>query len=312
MRTRYILLAAVGAVVVLPVLLWGHRDIPLEVLKARYANADSRFVPIEGMSVHYRVEGNASDSVPLLLLHGTGSSLHTWDGWVEVMQSSRKIIRMDLPAFGLTGPAPSRDYTPESYQRVVIALLDSLQVPQVDIAGNSLGGHIAWYTALKHPERVRKLVLIDAVGYPLEKSEPPLAFTLAVIPVLNKLLTYITPRSVVQQSVKDVYTDDSRITDELVDRYFDLTLRPGNRQAFIDRARPFDVDDAYTRIPTLTQPTLILWGAEDFFVPISMARNFEHDLPHDTLVIVPHAGHVPMEELPVETAGIAMGFFNKN
>lgn len=303
-----ILFAVIGLVIILPVLFWGHRDLPLEVLKQRYTNADSRFVDIDGMAVHYRVEGLASDTVPLLLLHGTGSSLHTWDGWVGFFQSSRKIIRLDLPAFGLTGPAPSRDYTPEMYQRVVVALLDSLHIPQVDIAGNSLGGHIAWYTALKHPERVRKLVLIDAVGYPLEKSEKPIAFKLAAIPVLNKLLTYITPRSVVEQSVWDVYADDARVTDELVDRYFDMTLRPGNRQAFIDRSRPFEVDDAFTRIPTIAQPTLILWGAEDFFVPISMGREFERDLPNDTLVIVPHAGHVPMEELPLETARIVSAF----
>lgn len=312
MRTKYILLVIVGAVVVLPVLLWGHRDIPVDELKSRYANGHSRFVPIEGMSVHYRVEGNASDSVPLLLLHGTGSSLHTWDGWVEVMQSSRKIIRLDLPAFGLTGPAPSRDYSPEAYQRVVVALLDSLKVPLVDIAGNSLGGHIAWYIALKHPHRARKLVLIDAVGYPLDKSDKPIGFVLAGIPILNKILTFITPRSVVGQSVLDVYADDTRVTDDLVTRYFELTLRPGNRQAFIDRSRPFDVDSAFARIPSIIHPTLILWGAEDYFVPVSMGRAFERDLPNDTLVIVPNAGHVPMEELPVETAKIATEFLNKN
>jgi pimeloyl-ACP methyl ester carboxylesterase len=195
---------------------------------------------------------------------------------------------------------------------VVVALLDSLKVPLVDIAGNSLGGHIAWYTALRHPDRVRKLVLIDAVGYPLNKSDRPIGFVLAGIPVLRNVLTYITPRSVVEQSVLDVYADDSRVTEELVDRYFDLTLRPGNRQAFIDRSRPFDVDSAYTRISSIVHPTLILWGAEDYFVPLSMAREFERDLSNDTLVIVPNTGHVPMEELPAETAGIAMGFFNKN
>lgn len=311
MRKWYILASVVAAVVVVPVLLWGHRDIPLEVLKERYANADSRFIDIEGMAVHYRVEGNASDSVPLLLLHGTGSSLHTWDGWVKEMNNERRIIRMDLPAFGLTGPASTHEYTPELYQRVVIALLDALQVSRADIAGNSLGGHIAWYTALRNPDRVRNLVLIDAVGYPLERSEKPIAFKLAAIPVLNKILTYITPRSVVEQSVLDVYADDLRVTDGLVDRYFDLTLRPGNRQAFIDRSRPFDVDTAYKQISAIVQPTLIMWGGEDYFVPVSMARNFERDLPNDTLVIVPNAGHVPMEELPVETARIVMEFLNR-
>jgi pimeloyl-ACP methyl ester carboxylesterase len=156
------------------------------------------------------------------------------------------------------------------------------------------------------------MVLIDAVGYPLEKSDRPIAFRLATLPVLNNLLTFITPRSVVEQSVKDVYADDSRVTDELVQRYFELSLRPGNRQAFIDRSRPFEVDSAFTQIPSIAHPTLILWGAEDYFVPIAMGRAFERDLPNDTLVIVPNAGHVPMEELPMETAGMVMGFLSKN
>lgn len=312
MKKRHILIITLLVVIGVPVLIWGHRDIPLEVLKERYANADSRFVDIDGMPVHYRVEGNPADTIPLLLLHGTGSSLHTWDGWVQEMKSERRIIRMDLPAFGLTGPASTHEYTPELYQRVVIALLDEIGISRVDIAGNSLGGHIAWYTALKNPSRVRKLVLIDAVGYPLEKSDRPIAFKLATLPVLNKLLTFITPRSVVEQSVKDVYADDSRVTDELVQRYFELSLRPGNRQAFIDRSRPFEVDSAFAQIPTITHPTLILWGAEDYFVPIAMARAFERDLPNDTLVIVPNAGHVPMEELPEQTAEIVTGFLSKN
>ncbi|MBS1542470.1 MAG: alpha/beta hydrolase [Bacteroidetes bacterium] len=311
MKKQHILLIALAAVIITPLVLWGHRDIPLEVLKQKYANADSRFISIEGMPVHYRVEGNMADSIPLLLLHGTGASLHTWDGWVDRMKSSKKIIRLDLPAFGLTGPAPSREYTPEMFQRVVIALLDSLNVHLVDIAGNSLGGRIAWYTTLRHPDRVRKLILIDAVGYPMQQGNQPLAFRLATIPILNKVLTFITPRSVVKSTLLNLYSDDTKVTDDLVDRYFELALRPGNRQAFIDRARPYDGDSAYTRIPRIKQPTLILWGEEDYFVPISMARQFERDLPNDTLVAVPHCGHMPMEELPDETSALVLDFLNK-
>lgn len=263
---------------------------------------------IESMPVHYRVEGNPADTVPLLLIHGTGASLHTWDGWVDTLGLSRRIVRLDLPAFGLTGPTADGLYSAEMYRRVVVTLLDSLGIVKVDVAGNSLGGYIAWHMALHYPERVRKLVLIDAVGYPLEQSEKPIAFRLAAVPVINQVFKYITPRSIVEQSLVNLYVDDAKVTPELVDRYFELALRPGNRQAFLDRARNIPMDTAYTRIATLTHPTLILWGAEDYFVPISMARAFERDLPNDTLVIVPNTGHVPMEELPLETARIVMAF----
>ncbi len=292
-------------------LIWGHRDIPLEVLKAKYANSESKYMTIEGMPVHYRLEGNPADTVPLLLLHGTGASLHTWNGWVDVFKSSRKILRLDLPAFGLTGPTTDGIYSADMYQRVIIALLDSLGISKADVAGNSLGGYIAWYTALHHPDRVRKLVLLDAVGYPLEDSNKPIAFRLAAVPVLNLMFKFITPRFIVEQSLLNLYVEDEKVTPELVDRYFELALRPGNRQAFIDRAKYIPMDSAFTRISTIEQPTLILWGAEDYFVPISMAREFARDLPNDTLVIVPNTGHVPMEELPLETARIVMAFLDK-
>lgn len=308
MKNRYVFLGILASLVVLTAGLWGYRDIPLDVLKQKYTNEHSQFMVIRKMPVHFRVEGNPTDTIPLLLLHGTGASLHTWDGWVSEMQTTERIIRLDLPAFGLTGPTADGAYSMEVFRDVVIHLLDSLGVPRVDIAGNSLGGYVAWYVALHHPERVRKLVLIDAVGYPLENSSKPIAFRLAAVPVINKVFTYITPRFIVRNSILDLYADKSKVTEELVDRYFELSLRAGNRQAFLDRARSFTPDSSYTLVRTITQPTLILWGEEDHFVPSSVAARFHDDLPYDTLVIMPHNGHMPMEESPKASARIAMKF----
>jgi pimeloyl-ACP methyl ester carboxylesterase len=308
MKKRYLFLGMLAGLAVLVTGLWGYRDIPLDVLKQKYAKEPSRFMNIRNMPVHFRVEGNPSDTIPLLLLHGTGASLHTWDGWVSEMQATERIIRLDLPAFGLTGPTADGAYSMEVFRDVVIQLLDSLGVSRVDIAGNSLGGYIAWYTALHHPERVRKLVLIDAVGYPIENSSKPIAFRLAAVPVINKIFTYITPRFIVRNSILDLYADKSKVSGKLVDRYFELSLRAGNRQAFLDRSRAFTPDSSYARISAITQPTLILWGEEDHFVPSSVANRFHDDLPYDTLVIMPHNGHMPMEESPVASAKIVMKF----
>jgi pimeloyl-ACP methyl ester carboxylesterase len=112
-------------------------DIPLEALLPDYGAAPSQFVEIEGMRIHYRDEGAGS---PLVLLHGFGSSLYTWDGWVRQLAATRRLIRFDLPGFGLTGPAPDGDYRVERYVRVVAALLARLGVELADFAGNSLGG----------------------------------------------------------------------------------------------------------------------------------------------------------------------------
>lgn len=311
MKKWYYAIALLTVLLISMIGFWGHRDIPLEVLSQKYANQHSRFLNIQGMRVHIRAEGNANDSIPLLLLHGTGASLHTWDGWVEEMKTAKWIIRIDLPAFGLTGPTMNGAYTMDMFRTVVIQVLDSLGINRVDIAGNSLGGYIAWYMALHHPGRVRKLVLLDAVGYPMNNGNKPIAFRLASIPGINAIFRFITPRFIVRNSIRDLYADKAKVDEVLVDRYFELSLRPGNRQAFLDRSRSFAFDSSYMQIPKITQPTLILWGKQDFFVPESVAHLFHRDLPHDTLIIMPNNGHMPMEESPAESARIALDFLKK-
>ncbi len=289
-------------------------DVPVETLKAKYANAASRFVDVDGLSVHYRDEGPATstmhDSVPLVLLHGTGASLLTWNGWATDLTKDHRVIRLDLPAYGLTGPNKNNDYSIAYYARFLHDFLTKLGVSYCDLGGNSLGGGIAWRYALAHPNAVRNLILIDAGGYPLQSKSVPIAFRLARVPILKDLLVNITPRSLIEKSIRNVYADSSRVTDALIDQYMDMALREGNRKAFISRTPTSMSDSTYLKIPTLRQRTLVLWGAKDFLIPVDNAYHFHHDLPNDTLVIMPNAGHVPMEELPKESVRIIRKFLD--
>lgn len=307
MISFYLTMGMVLAIVFLSVR-FGHRDLSVEKLKEKYANNDSRFIGIEGMPVHYRIEGNDTDTVPLLLLHGAGSSLHTWDMFVKIIGNRRKVIRIDLPAYGLTGPTPHRHYSIESYTKFIVAFLDMLKIAKCDFVGNSLGGYISWAVALTRPSMVRKLVLIDAVVYPMKKTERPLAFKLARIPVLSKVMTFITPRSIIEKSVLNLYAGKSKVTNVLVDRYFELTLREGNRQAFIDISSNTTQSELYTKISQIKQPTLIIWGAEDKFVPLENAHKFKSDIPKSILEILPSVGHLPMEESPAKTVELVLQF----
>ncbi len=294
--------------VVLSSLLFGHFDRPVEALKTRYAQAPSEFTDVMGMQVHYRDEGNPQDSLPVVLIHGTGSSLHTFDAWTAILKENRRVVRMDLPGFGLTGPFPDRNYSMDRYVDFIEAFLTARGIQSCVLGGNSLGGQVAWNVALKYPDRVAKLVLVDAAGYPGKSTSVPLAFRIARTPVLNKVLTFITPRFVVTSSVENVYADRSKVTEALVDRYFDLSLRSGNRQALVDRMQmPLD-SSRVRQINTITQPTLILWGAEDGLIPVENAYRFHEDLPNDTLVILEHSGHVPMEENPEESLEVVLPF----
>ena len=304
---KIFLFSVVGLLVLLSIL-FGHSDRSVDDLKPKYAGTPSEFVPVMGMDVHYRDEGNPQDSLPVVLIHGTGSSLHTFDAWTTTLKENRRVVRMDLPGFGLTGPFPDRNYSMDGYVKFIAEFLSARGIRHCILGGNSLGGQIAWNFTLSHPEMVDKLILIDAAGYPRKSTSVPIAFRIAQTPVLNKILTFITPRFVVASSVENVYADQSRITDALVDRYFDLSLRDGNRQALVDRMQmPFDTS-RLQQIKSIAQPTLILWGEEDGLIPVESAYQFQRDLPNDTLVVLQHSGHVPMEENPEESLEVVLRF----
>ena len=276
-----------------------HADIPVDELKAEFTNEESQFIDILGMPVHYRDEGSG----PLLvLIHGTAASLHTWDGWVDELKNDFRIVRMDIPAFGLTGPEPTGDYSIDRYVEFLEAFASALNLESFALAGNSLGGEIAWRYALAHPQRVNRLVLVDAVGYARSEGQKEnLAFKLARTSGFKTVMSKITPRFLYRQGLLEVYGDDSKVTEELVDRYFRLSLREGNRRAFAERVIAAQVP-IKGDVRNITQPTLILWGADDLWIPLEHGRNFARDIDGSQLVVYPGVGHVPMEEIPEQSA----------
>ncbi len=296
-----ILATAVAAAVSLTLVRF---DIPIDQLKRDFAKEPSRFVTVDGMEVHYCDEGRG---FPLVLIHGTASSLHTWDGWAGVLTKNFRVIRMDLPAFGLTGPSPERDYSIDAYVRFLDAFLNAVGVTRCHIAGNSLGGLIAWNYTLARPGRVAKMILVDAAGYPFRSI--PWIFRLLRLPLADTVGRYLDPRLLIEKNVREVYSDASRITREIVDRYYRLTLREGNRVALIDRARTDDgFESIAKKIPSLRVPTLIMWGKDDAWIPVDHARRFARDIPGSVLKIYDRAGHIPMEEIPEITARDARRF----
>lgn len=283
-------------------------DKPVEALAARWAPAPSRFIDIHGMKAHVRDEGPRDDPQPLVLLHGTSASLHTWDGWVAELKDSRRVIRVDLPGFGLTGPTPDGRYGMDVYTAFVIRLLDHLGVKQAVLAGNSFGGYVAWKTAVDQPRRVSKLVLVDAGGYDYQAQSVPIGFRLAQIPGLKPVMANVLPRGMVESSVRNVYGDPSRVTPELVDRYYELTLRAGNRDALRERFAQSKGGEFEAQIKQIKQPTLIIWGAGDRLIPPDNAERFHKDIVGSRLAVFEGLGHVPHEEDPKATVEAARAF----
>ena len=277
-----------------------YSDISVEDLKNEFTNEHSQFIEIDEVNVHYRDEG---EGFPIVLIHGTAASLHTWDAWTDELKKTNRVIRMDLPAFGITGPNKNADYSIEAYTTFLHSFLEKLKLEKFHLAGNSLGGNIAWNYTADYPSKVEKLILVDASGLPTNKSQPAI-FKMAKTPILNSLFLYITPRFLIKKNIEEVYEDDSKITDELINRYHKMALRVGNRKAFIDRAKTdfkLDTQVNLEKLKSIQTPTLLIWGAKDLWIPIANGIRMNEILVNSKLEVLENSGHVPMEENPRES-----------
>jgi pimeloyl-ACP methyl ester carboxylesterase len=298
---------AVVLVLFLALIAWQWKsDLPIDELKSRWATGASRFVDVDGMSVHYRDEGAGP---PIVLLHGTGASLHTWDAWTAALAGDHRVVRLDMPGFGLTGPNPGGDYRIDAYVEFLDHFAARLGIDRFVLAGNSLGGQIAWRFAVQHPAHASALVLVDSAGYP-RSTRAPLVFRLGRVPLVSSLISHLDPYFLVDKTLRQTYGDPTRVTSALVERYYELALRPGNRAAFGARtAIPFE--DRTTELQALRLPVLILWGAKDALLPVADGRRFAGDIPGSTLRIYEDLGHVPMEEDGARTVADVEEFLHR-
>ena len=293
-------------IILMLLLIFRTPDVSVDSLKRQYTDSNSHFMSVDGLEVHYKDEGSGT---PIILLHGTSASLHTWDGWTkELIKNNYRVIRMDLPAFGITGANKDNLYDLPSYSKFLTDFVNQLELDKFILAGNSLGGSISWHYTSNNPEKVQKLILLDPAGFP-SKKERPLVFELAEIPILNQILKHITPKSLIKDNLEQVYFDDSKVTENLVDRYHQMILREGSRTSFIERAK-LEGQDYTELLYTIKSPTLIIWGEDDLWIPVEDSFKFKERMANSSLVIMKETGHVPMEEKPIESVALALSFLN--
>lgn len=272
-------------------------DKPRAELEAAYARPPSTFVRAAGVRLHVRDTGPRG-APAVLLLHGFGDSLHTWDAWARDLESDHRVIRLDLPGFGLTGPDPTGDYTDERSLLVIRSLLDALKVRKVVLVGNSMGGRIAWTFAAAHPDRVERLVLISpdgfaSPGFAYGKKSPP--------PLLMRVLPYTLPEPLLRANLEGAYGDPSRLKPATLRRTRDMLLAPGVRPAILARMGQLVLKDPRPILARVRTPTLLIWGEKDGFIPIANAQDFLAALPNARLATLEGLGHVPQEETPAES-----------
>jgi pimeloyl-ACP methyl ester carboxylesterase len=292
----WLLMGALIVLVALAValaLLWTP-DKSRTTLEAKYLNAPSDYLDVAGMRLHVRDSGPKAAPV-LILLHGFGSSLHTWEPWAQALSTRYRVIRYDLPGSGLTGADPTGDYTDTRGLVVLKALMDKLAIARATLIGNSLGGRLAWTFAATDPSRIDKLVLISPDGFASHGMEYGKA---ADVPAMLHLMKYVLPKSMLRSGLAPAYGDPSRLSDPVVDRYFDLMLAPGVRAAQIAKMGQIVLVPPEPLLARITAPTLLLWGDKDGMIPISNAADYLKAMPQARLATLPGLGHVPFEEAP--------------
>jgi pimeloyl-ACP methyl ester carboxylesterase len=263
-------------------------------LETRYLDAPGDMLPLAGMQLHVRDSG-PKDGPALILLHGFGSSLHTWEPWARALSSEYRVIRLDMPGAGLSAPDPDGDYSDARSMRVLTAAMDHFGIAKASLIGNSMGGKIAWKFAATFPDRVDKLVLVSPDGFaaPGEqygKRQP--------VPSMVRLMRYVLPNPLLKMNLEPAYGDTARLTDDIVTRYHDLLLGSGNRDAMIARMEQTELVQPEPLLRSIKAATLLLWGQRDGMIPLANADDYLKALPNGKLVVLPGIGHLPQEEAP--------------
>ena len=262
-------------------------------LEARYLAAPSDLVTLTGTQLHVRDSG-PKDAPAVILLHGFGASLHTWEAWAQAIAStSQRVIRFDLPGSGLSPADASGDYTDARTMQLLLALMDQRGLARASVVGHSIGGRIAWTFAAHHPERVDKLVLIAPDGFAspgFEYGKKP------EVPAAVKLMRYVLPQALLRMSLAPAYANPQTLTDELATRYHDLMLAPGSRDALIARMEQTTLVDPVPWLRRIQAPTLLLWGEQDAMIPFGNSADYLKAMANVTLVSLPAVGHLPQEE----------------
>ena len=287
-------------------------DIPEEKLFPKYVVGSSRILELDdSFRIHYRDEGNQNGPA-IVMLHGSQSSLHTWQGWVKELETDFRCVSLDLPGHGFTSVMPHDDYSYQAVTKLLHRFVRALRLPRFSLAGNSYGGVIAIHYAAWYESDLTSLVLIDSAGYPVTD---PLSCRIVRWPLVAEAFTRCTPREFVRKELESCYGDKSKVTEDMFERYYELMLLTGRRRAQLLINKP---EGAYwapppvlERLKHLKIPALVMWGDKDPWLEMSLGQRFVDDIPDARLKIYAGAGHVPMEEQALESATDLRAFLNE-
>ena len=283
-------------------------DLERAELEKRYVASSPQMLDVDGLKVHYKETGPQA-APALLLMHGFGSSLQAWDDWSLKLEQKYRVIRLDLPGFGLTGASPANDYSEEKDLAILTHFADKLGLEKFSIIGHSMGGKMAWTLAASQPERVQALVLMAPDGFPEAKDIGTKPYE---VPAVMGLIKYFLPKYLVRKSIEPAFAEADALSDARVNRYYDMLRAPGVRAAILERSNQTIYTDPVPRLKAIKAPTLLIWGEQDQMIPSTNAKSYASVLSNSTTVLVPKLGHLLQEEQPEKGLTAVMQFLDSH
>jgi pimeloyl-ACP methyl ester carboxylesterase len=281
-------------------------DLERAELEKRYFSSSPQIIDADGLKVYYKETG-PQGAPALLLLHGFGSSLQAWDDWSVKLAQKYRVIRLDLPGFGLTGASPANDYSEEKDLAFLTHFADKLSLEKFSVIGHSMGGKMAWSLAASQPERVQALVLMAPDGFPETKDIGTKPYE---VPAIMGLIKYVLPKYLVRKSIEPAFAEADALSDALVNRYYDMLRAPGVRGAILERSNQTIYTDPVPRLKAIKAPTLLIWGEQDQMIPSTNAQSYATVLSNSSTVLVPKLGHLLQEEQPEKGLAAVMQFLD--
>lgn len=267
-----------------------------------------------GLKINYYEKG---EGPPVLLLHGFGACAYTWRYLIPPLAEQHRVFTMELKGFGLSDKPKDGHYALADQADLVADFIRRQDLDDLVIMGHSMGGGVTLMTHLKlketDPGRIKKLVLIDSAGYP---QKLPWFIWMAKVPGLSTALSkLLPPRFATALVLKKCYYDKDKVTEEQIDTYAYYGSLPGAAAAVSQTAKQIvpkeqDIEALIGQYKTIKVPVLVVWGKEDEVVPLEVGMKFKRDIPDAQLVVIPHCGHIPLEEEPLATRQAIEKFLN--
>jgi pimeloyl-ACP methyl ester carboxylesterase len=268
----------------------------------------------EGIQIRYREYGEGE---PVIFLHPFGGSIYTWRGVAPSISRKNKVILIDLKGFGFSDKPSDDRYSPKDQVEIIANFIKRKALRNVTLVGHSLGGGIALFTCLRFENQetynpIKKLILIDAACY--EQKLPDFISVLRM-PFMKTIIPFLPSYLTTKAVLKEMFFDDSKITDEMINTYAYFRDLPGAHYALVRTAVqiiPQDIDKIVPQYRSIRTPTLIIWGKEDEIVPLKYGEQLKKEIPGAKLIVIPLCGHDPPEEKPLETTSIILDFLEED